>query len=85
MAFWNHLASGVLYSLCTAFWDHFANSVRNALSYTALFVSNAVDGLGFAGWNPNLLANRLWWALYTLYMASAWAVDALASCSVICP
>jgi hypothetical protein len=85
VAFWNHLASSVLYSLCTAFWNHLANGVRNALSYTALFVTNAIDGLGFAGWNPNLLANRLWWALYTLYMASAWAVCALACARIIRP
>jgi hypothetical protein len=85
VAFWNHLASGVLYSLCTAFWNHLANGVRNALSYTALFVTNAVDGLGFAGWNPNLLADRLWWALYALYAAFAWCVDALACARIIRP
>jgi hypothetical protein len=85
VAFWNHLASGVLYSFCTAFWNHLANGVRHALSYTVLFITHAVDGLGFAGWNPNLLANRLGWALYALYMASTWAVDALACARIIHP
>ena len=85
MAFWHHLASGVLNRLCTAFWHHLANGVRNALSYTVLFITNAVDGLGFTGWNPYLLANRLGWALYALYMASAWAVCALACARIIRP
>ena len=85
MAFWHHLASGVLNRLCTAFWHHLANGVRNALSYTVLFITNAVDGLGFTGWNPYLLANRLGWALYALYTASAWAVGALACARIIRP
>ena len=75
----------MLNSLCTAFWHHLANGVRNALSYTVLFITNAVDGLGFTGWNPYLLANRLGWALYALYTASAWAVGALACARIIRP
>ena len=89
-AFWNHLASCVGASLAAALWNHSANIVsdrlgaalRNALGYSVrnnfrqalCFVLYAVDFLGFAGWNPDFLADRLGWALNAFYMARAWAV-----------
>ena len=78
----NHVASRVVNRLATAFWNHLANRIRNALGYAASLVTNTVDFLGFAGWNPNLLANRAWWALYALNMARTWAVDATALRSI---
>ena len=89
-AFWNHLASCVGASLAAALWNHSANivsdrlgaalrnalgySVRNNLGQALCFVLYAVDFLGFAGWNPDFLADRLGWALNAFYMARAWAV-----------
>lgn len=74
----NHFASRIVYGLATALRNHLANCVRNSFRYAATLVTCATDFLGFAGWNPNLLANGAWWALYALYMARSWAVDATA-------
>lgn len=84
-AFWNHLASSIVNGLASALRNHLANGVRNCFSYAALLVTNTVNLFGFAGWNPNLLANRLRWALYALDSACAWAVYAFALRSVPCP
>lgn len=81
-AFGHHLAGGVVHRLATAFGNHAANGIRNAFSYAASLVTYAVDFLGFAGWNPNFLANRAWWALYAFHVAAAWAIDAAAEASV---
>ena len=90
-AFWYHLASCVGANLAAALWNQFANvvsdrlgaalrnafgySVRNNFGQALCFVLDAVDFLGFAGWNPNFLADRLWWALNAFDSASAWAVN----------
>jgi hypothetical protein len=63
----------------TALRNALGNSVRNNLRYALSFVLNAVDFLGFAAWNPNLLANLFRWALNAFYSASAWAVYVSAS------
>jgi hypothetical protein len=77
-AFRNLLASCIANSLLTAFWNHLANCVRNLFGYAALLVTNAVHFLSFASWNPNLLANRLWWALNAFNVAATRNIDALA-------
>lgn len=100
-AFRNHLANCVVASLGAALWDHVANCVvaglgaalrnhaadrvRYFTSAALGYVLGAADFLGFAGRNPNLLANGLWWALYAFYSAFAWAVHALASARIIGP
>ena len=89
-AFWNHSASCVANGLAAALWNHSANivsdrlgaalrialgySIRNNFGQALCFVPCAVDFLGFAGWNPDFLADRLRWALNAFYMARAWAV-----------
>jgi AcrR family transcriptional regulator len=78
MAFWDHLAGGVTNGLLSAFRNHLANCVRNRFGYAAFLVTNAVDFLSFAGWNPNLLANSLWWALNAFNGAATWYIDAFA-------
>ena len=74
----NHTACCIVNCLASALRNHGANSIRNRLGYAASLVTYAVDFLGFAGWNPNLLANCAWWALYALNMARTWAVYATA-------
>jgi hypothetical protein len=78
MAFWDHLACCVADSLLTALRNHLANCVRNFFRYAASLVTNAVNFLSFAGWNPNLLANGLGWALNAFHIAASWYIDALA-------
>lgn len=65
----NHLASRVVYGLAAALRNHAAHCVRNSFRYAASLVTCAVDFFGFAGWNPNLLANSPWWALDAFDMA----------------
>ena len=90
-AFWNNFAGRVSYNFAAALWNHSADIVsdrlgaalRNALGYRVrdnlgqalCFVLYAVDFLGFAGWNPDFLADRFGWALNAFYMASAGAVN----------
>jgi hypothetical protein len=77
-ALWNLSACCVADSLLSALRNHLANSVRNFFRYAALLVTNAVDFLSFAGWNPNLLANCLWWALNAFNVAATRNINALA-------
>jgi hypothetical protein len=79
VAFGNHLAGGVANGSLTALGNHLADGVRNRLGYTASLVTHAVDFLGLAGWNPNLLANRSRWALYAFNTACTWAIYASAT------
>ena len=97
-ALWNHLASGVSDGLLTALRNQFADVVgdrllaalRNTLGHGVwnnlgqafLFVSYAINGLFFAGWNPNLLANCFRWALNAFNAALTWAVNVLAGCGI---
>lgn len=74
----NHLASRIVYGLRAALRNHAAHCVRNGFRYAATLVACAVDFLGFAGRNPNLLAHSPWWALNALYVARTWAPDATA-------
>jgi len=73
-----HFASRVVNRLAALLANRGANRVRNCLANAFTLVTSAVDYLGFAGWNPNLLANRPWWALYGLCSACAGTVYALA-------
>jgi ABC-type multidrug transport system fused ATPase/permease subunit len=81
----NHLASRIANGLLTALRNHLANRVRNCLGYAASLVTNTVDFLGFAGWNPALLAHGARWALYAFSVAGTWAVYALAGALVPSP
>lgn len=74
----NHLASRIVYSLAAALRNHTAHCVRNGFRYAATLVACAVDFLGFAGRNPNLLAYNPRWALDALDVARTWAPDATA-------
>jgi hypothetical protein len=85
MALRYHAASGVANRLLSALRNHSANSVRNCLGYTASLVTNTVDFLGFAGWNPASLADGSWWALNALNSACSGAVNASASALVPYP
>ena len=84
-AFWNHGAYGVVANLGAALRNHTAHGVRYFTSHALAYVLGAADFLGFAGWNPNLLANGLRWALYALGAAATWGVDALAGARIIGP
>jgi len=75
----NHLAGCVANGSLTALWNHLANGVRNGFGHTASIVTNAVDFLGFASWNPALLADRSRWALNTLNAACTWAIHTSAA------
>ena len=97
-AFTNHLAGGISNRLLAALRNQLANVVGNRLGaalWYALgdgvwnnlgqafgFVLDAVDGLFFAGWNPNSLANLLRRALDAFHPAFAWAVYIPAGCWV---
>jgi len=83
MALRNHVANGVVAALGAALRNHFARGVRNFTSAALADVLGAADFLGFAGRNPNLLANCLWWALYTFGTALAWAINALAGAWIV--
>lgn len=94
-ALWNHLAGGVSNRLLTALRNQLADVVSNRLGAALrntlghgvrynlgqafLFVTHAIDGLFFAGWNPNLLAYFLRWALNGFNAALTWAVYIFAS------
>jgi len=94
----NELAGGVGDRLLTAFRNQLAYVVRNRLAAAlghALgdgvranlgqafgFVLDAVDGLFFASWNPNSLADLLRRALDAFNSAGTWAVYIAAGCWV---
>jgi hypothetical protein len=94
-AFWNHLANGVVASLGAALRNHTANGVANFLraalrnftangvwnfSSTAFgYVACALYFFGLASWDPDLLADRFWWALSALGAAATRNINVLAS------
>ena len=75
----NQLADIVRNRLATAFWDALGHGVWNNLGQAFGFILHAIDGLFFAGWNPDLLCDCLRRALDALGAYFAWAVDISAS------
>jgi hypothetical protein len=85
LALRNHLADGVVADLCLALGNFTAHGVRDFASSALTMVASAGNFLFLAGRNPDLLADRLRWALNTLDAALARSVNALAVASVVAP